>query len=278
MLANIAIHSYLQPFVFPDITMFPLNIQAVRTGIISGFIIGLTALPAAAAVYTNGTTRLLLNDGEWTGEYQTKVGAQLWTGEFQSLRTLGQDGNRSLSGTFKDVQGQPWERSSSSTFCTGEFTATQSFDVRRDRTTFTMNWTVKGGQNCPSTGQTFQLQLAEPIPVPTAQGDFLPSNADTVWYGLEPGQNEFHTWDRWQVVDSTSLNCRDQPNGVVVKSYTPGQEFLSSYDARGVATAFRGSRDTDTFHSGTVTGSSWLKTKDNCYVRANISYIRPIHQ
>ncbi len=236
--------------------------------ILSTSLLSLVASAAQASVYrsASGETQLLLQDGKWVGQYQTKIDGRLWQGDFRSDRTLGQAGNRSLYGTFKDASG--------SSSCTGDFFAYQAWSG--DRYTLTTAWTPKGGKNCPAIGQRVELDLAEPFPVPNAQGDFLPSNSDTVWYGIGAGQNDFHTWDRWQIVESGSLNCREKPAGRVVRAYRQGQVIEASYDARGVATAIMGTQDT--YPSGEVKGDAWMKTKDKCYVRANQRHIKPIGQ
>ena len=62
-----------------------------------------------------------------------------------------------------------------------------------------MNWTVRGGKNCPSVGQSFTMTLLEAIPQADRNGDHTQS------------------WGLWQVIATDGkLNCRATANGKVI--------------------------------------------------------------
>ncbi len=245
------------------------------------------AAPIGASPYSNyasasGSTILRLNHETGAMDYQTQVKGQVWAGQVQPLRRLGQNGNRSIGGTFRDVLGrslvEPAGGPSAVTFCAGDFVTSQT--VENNRYVLQATWRVTSGQNCPSQGQSFNLRLMEALPVADRQGDFFFENSKA-WYGLDSGQNDFHTWDRWQVVDASgSLNCRAQPNGAVVKTYRRGDRLNAAYDARGVASAILGAENRElnpsTIDPKRVKGAPWLLTKDRCFVRANSRYVQPL--
>jgi hypothetical protein len=234
---------------------------------------------------TSGTTRLILmkgegsNAGKWLIDYQTQVNGETWSGSAQSTKVLGHDGNRNIGGTFKDFAGKsgipPYDGTVERS-CTGDFTVIQTAPA--DRYQLKMIWTVTGGKNCGSIGKTFNIDLSETLPIADANGDFQIQNTAT-WGGLNSGQNDFHTWDRWQVVDDR-LNCRKRPNGEIVSTYRRGDRFESRYDGRGMASAILGADNTEispsVLFSGKIKGAPWMMTSDGCYVRSNRKYIQPL--
>ena len=42
-----------------------------------------------------------------------------------------------------------------------------------------VTWKVKAGENCPSLGKTFKVNLVEALPRPNASGDYTSSNGNT---------------------------------------------------------------------------------------------------
>jgi hypothetical protein len=83
----------------------------------------------------SGTTRLHLRQGEgtnsnkWFVSYQTNVKGETWAGNAQFTRVLGQNGNRTLYGTFKDYAGntgRPPYDGTAERSCTGDLTASQT--------------------------------------------------------------------------------------------------------------------------------------------------------
>ena len=230
-----------------------------------------------------GTVKLLLRNSEqerplpWYMDYQAEIQGKTWSGEVQPQRVLGHDGNRTIYGTFKDMPGTSVEREAN-VFCTGDFTAMQSF--KQQRYWLNVSWHSTGGKNCPTIGKTVNLQLAEALPIADAQGDFFFANS-RAWNGLESGQNDFHIWDRWQVVDASGrLNCRARPQGKVVRTYRKGAQLAARYDSRGVASAILGADNSETSPSlmdpANLKGAPWLLTQHNCFVRANRRYIEPL--
>jgi hypothetical protein len=231
---------------------------------------------------TSGTTKLQLNKGEgtnsnkWFASYQTNLNGETVSGSAQFTRILGQNGNRTFYGTFKDNTGRQPNNGTVEPSCTGDLTAIQT--APNDRYQIKATWNVTAGKNCDTIGKTYNLDLAEAIPIADAKGDFQIRNTAT-WAGWESGQNDFHTWDRWQVVDD-SLNCRIRPNSDIVRTYHRGDRFGSRYDGRGTASAILGADNTEIIpsvvFSGKIQGPPWILTGDECYVRSNSQYIQPL--
>jgi hypothetical protein len=226
----------------------------------------------------SGTTRLYLGSSEGTS-YQTNVNGETWSGNAKFTRVLGQNGNRAFYGTFKDYAGNTGSPPYDGTVersCTGDLTASQT--APNDRYQLKATWNVTGGKNCTTIGKTYNLDLSEAIPIADAKGDFQAKNTAT-WFGLDNGQNDFHTWDRWQVVDD-SLNCRTKPNGDIARTYRRGDQFESRYNGRGTALAILGADNVETspitLDPNKVKGSPWILTGAECYIRSNSQYIQPL--
>jgi hypothetical protein len=235
-----------------------------------------------APVFTNyqsatGTTRVLLTNFT-VMEYQTKVNGETWSGTAQFPRVLGHNGNRALYGTFKDYAGdtgRPINNGMVERSCTGDLTASQT--APNGRYQLKVTWKVTGGKNCGSIGKTFNLDLAESIPIADANGNFQFKNA-SAWMGLGPNQSDMSTWERWQVVDD-GLNCRARPNGAIARTYRRGEQFAPRYEGRGGnPTAFLGSENTEATPDQVrqFKGDPWIRTRANCYVRSNSQYIQPL--
>jgi len=79
-----------------------------------------------------------------------------------------------------------------------------------------VTWKEKAGENCPSIGKTFKVNLAEPLPRPNASGDYTSSNANT-WLTETAGSG---TWPTWRVRSRDGeLNCR-------IRSITRNKKLL----------------------------------------------------
>jgi hypothetical protein len=263
----------LVALVAANLTLLPLAAQAN------------TAFPISSNFQTNsGSTQLLFNSNPGNRnprqgvaiEYQTKVQGEIWWGRLSNGVMSMKNGKTTISGTFRDAPSTSYFNPNSPVVCAGDLEAIQSF--ANNRFSLTAQWKVTGGKNCASIGQTINLSLSEAIPMADAQGDYNYANS-RVWYGLESGQNDYHTWDRWRAIESGSLNCRERPNGKILRSYAQGSDFIARYDGRGTASAILGADNTQTnpstMNPNTVKGKPWLLTKDNCFVRSNSQYIQP---
>jgi hypothetical protein len=266
-----------------ELEMVSIQLKHLSYAIVTASLMLFPAVAHAADWGTNytsssGSTRLLLKNevGAAMGDYQTQISGTTWSGKIQTQRVLGHNGNRAFYGKFTDRPGRDLFRPNGGVSCTGDFVGVQT--VAADRYVVQASWKVTGGTKCPTIGQTFNLQLVESLPVADSQGNFTRSNTAT-WFGLETGQNEVHTWDRWQVVDASgTLNCRNRPNGQVVRTYRQGDVFASRYDGRGIATAILGANNSEDNPSVAmqVKGDPWMLTQDRCFVRSNSRYIQPL--
>lgn len=210
---------------------------------------------AAAAVYTTptGQTRFVLDlsRGQPSVEYITRIQGRNWIGMAKvSGVPVPESGVSRYQGTFQDMQTGPGARLT----CTGTIDIINNLPAQ----SFSVTWKITGGNSCPSVGQTVRLNLIDAVPRPDARGDFTPAIVNQ-WNG---GTQET-TWRAWRVVSSDgSLNCRTTPNGAVKVAYKTGQSIRALIDRSGLATT-------------TLNGAPWLKTTDNCFVRANARFIQP---
>lgn len=112
---------------------------------------------------------------------------------------------------------------------------------------------------------TMGLANAEQSSLPRSnrRGDFTPANANT----FVSETNGRVTWPYWRVVSSDGeLNCRQTPNGRIVRVYLNHRDRVQA-ELRG-GNAF----------VAATNGAPWLLTRDRCYVRANTQYIQPVWQ
>ncbi|MCF3578887.1 hypothetical protein [Planktothrix agardhii] len=236
-----------------------------------GFSFGLFTTPADASVYANksNTTRVAIYEQVKTaeekleGEYFTNASGRTWVGDISLKATKGNTpGHQKYIGTFSDFTTGP----ATTLTCKGDVTVTiiRAGIALKNQKQIIINWTVKGGDKCPSIGQKFSMTLAEAFPIPDKNGNFMSENADD-WNGGT--QNS--TWDSWRVV-AEGLNCRTTPQGGVHKIYKKGDIIVTPPNDRN-GSALVGS-------DGKIypfKGEPWLRTKDSCYVRANSQYIQP---
>jgi hypothetical protein len=230
---------------------------------------------------SSGATQVVLDFKSSTNaghiEYKTQIQGKTWFGESTTKTMTQQNGKVTVYGTFRDGPSAAFFSQDAPVFCTGDVVSVRSFTNNRFQ--LDVSWTVKGGKNCASIGQSFNLKLSEAIPVADAQGDYNYGNS-RAWAGLNAGQNDYHTWDRWRVVESGSLNCRERPNGKIVRSYRQGDDVSASYQGRGTASAILGADNAQTNPSAMapsdIKGQPWLLTTDKCFVRSNSQYIQPL--
>jgi hypothetical protein len=209
---------------------------------------------ASAAVYStpSGQTRFVLDfsQNKPIVEYITRIQGREWVGEASvSGVAVPESGVSRYQGTFRDFRTGMGAKQ----VCTGSIDIVNNLPAQ----SFSVTWNVTGGQACPSIGQTVTLKLVDALPRPDARGDFTAAIVDQ-WNG----GTQATTWRGWQVVSKTPLNCRATPNGAIQTTYQPGTTFNVFKNRSGLATRVSN-------------GAPWLKTADNCFVRANSQYIQP---
>jgi hypothetical protein len=207
---------------------------------------------ASAAVYTTSTeqTRLVFNASSQV-EYTTKIQGRTWIGGATvSSVPVSFSGVSQWQGKFQDFR----TGGGAKQVCTGTIELTEDLT----RPSFSVTWKVTGGEACPAVGQTISLNLVDALPRPNANGDFTADRVNQ-WNG----GTQDSSWIGWQVVSADGvLNCRTQPNGSIQRTYPKGQAIKALIDRSGGAMT-------------TLKGAPWLKTTDNCFVRANSRFIQP---
>ncbi|MEG3881505.1 hypothetical protein QT972_29500 [Microcoleus sp. herbarium7] len=214
---------------------------------------------ASATSYINTTGKTTLNLSEKSNNpsvfYFTQVGNREFLGNIKITRSEGAAGSYYYSGTFKDSaigQGQK-------IVCSGDIAI-----VRRQtgsgKLGAEVTWKVKGGENCPSVGQIFKVNLVEPLPRANASGDYTSSNANT-WLTQTAGTV---SWPAWRVTSRDGeLNCRKTPNGTIQQVYRADRDTIAAELRAGNAISM-------------ANNQPWLLTRQACYVRANSQYIQPV--
>jgi hypothetical protein len=224
--------------------------------------IGIAAPAAQASAYktTSGATYIDFKElsggaGGTVGQgyYFTPIGGTTWKGLFQATTVTTSGGIKTYTGAFTD-------RSPTQT-CQGTIRLKRPV-TNAGPAPLAVTWTIgPGGVNCPSAvGATFTLNLTEAVPVANGSGNFLASNANTL-ISETAGPA---TWPKWVVVDPTGLNCRaTAPSGAIVTTLATGSPVnVQSLGLNSFVTAG---------------GNSWLRVpSQNCFIRANSSYIRPM--
>lgn len=215
------------------------------------------AFPAAAsaAVYTTttGQTRFVLdlNGSKPSVEYVSRIQGKDWIGAANvSGVPVPNSGVSRYRGTFRDFRTGPGTEQ----ICTGTIDILDNRPGQR----FTVAWKATGGKSCPVIGQTITLNLVDALPRPDARGDFTPAIVDQ-WNG----GTQASTWSGWRVVSADDfLNCRATPNGAIRRTYKMDEPITAFRDRSGLAMT-------------TFNGASWLRTADNCFVRANARFMQP---
>jgi hypothetical protein len=215
---------------------------------------------ASATNYINSTGKTSLNLSEKAniprGFYFTKLGNREFFGNIQITRSEGAAGSYYYNGTFNDRAIGP----GSKIVCSGDIAIVRRQVGRSARLGAEVTWKVKGGENCASIGQTFKVNLVEPLPRPNVSGNYTSSNANT-WVSETAGSV---TWPAWRVTSRDGeLNCRQTPNGAIKRVYRADRDTISA-ELRG-ANAI-----------SVANGEPWLLTRQGCYVRANSQYIEPV--
>lgn len=214
---------------------------------------------ASATTYINFTEKTILNLSEKadnaSGFYFTKVGARDFLGNIKITSSEGAADSYYYSGTFKDhAIGQGRK-----IVCSGDIAIVRR-QVGSRQLAAEVTWKVKGGENCPSVGQTFKVNLVEPLPRANAIGDYTSSNANT-WLSQTAGSA---SWPAWRVTSwDGELNCRKTPNGAIQQVYRADRDTIAPELRAGNAISM-------------ANGKPWLLTRQGCYVRANSQYIQPV--
>lgn len=215
---------------------------------------------ASATTYINHTGKTVLNLSENgknpAGFYHTKVGNRQFIGYINITRAEGAAGSYYYSGTFQDRA----IGSGKTIVCSGDIDIVRHQVGRNGQLGADVTWKVKGGENCPSVGQKFKVNLVESLPRANSSGDYTASNANT-WLTETAG---FSTWPYWRVTSRDGeLNCRVTPNGAIKQVYRVDRDT--------VAAELRGTNAIKIEN-----GQPWLLTRKGCYVRANSQYLQPI--
>ena len=228
----------------------------LSTGVVS--LILCAAASATTYVNPNGKTTLNLSEkgNNRSGFYFTQVGDRKFLGNIQITRSEGAVGSYYYNGTFKDSAIGPGKK----IFCSGDITIVRHQVGRSSQLGAEVTWKVKVGENCPSIGKTFKVNLVEPLPRPNAICDYTSSNANT-WLTETAG---YGTWPTWRVTSRDGqLNCRQTPNGEIQRVYRADRDTVAA-ELRGVNAITM------------ANGQPCLLTRQNCYVRANSQYVQPI--
>ncbi|OUC14356.1 MAG: hypothetical protein B0A82_12790 [Alkalinema sp. CACIAM 70d] len=216
----------------------------------SALLLALPATASAAGYRTStGQTRFIFNPPHI--EYTTRIQGRIWMGNATvSGVPVPFSGVSQWKGTFRDFR----TGSGAEQTCTGEIDIIEDLPGQ----SFSATWKVTGGKACPAIGATTTLSLVDALPRPNARGDFTPEIVNQ-WNG----GTQSSTWKGWQVVSADgSLNCRTSPNGLIKLTYQKGQGIQALIDRSGLAITM-------------LNGAPWLKTTDNCFVRANSQFIQP---
>ena len=96
-------------------------------------------------------------------------------GNIQITPFQGAAGSYYYNGTFKDSAIGPVKK----IVFSGDITIVRRQVGRSSQLGAEVTWKVKAGENSPSIGKTFKVNLVEPLPRPNASGDYTSSNANT---------------------------------------------------------------------------------------------------
>lgn len=219
-----------------------------------------SAAPAIATTYTSSTgkTAVVLNEGRTGNDnfYFTEVNGRSILGDITITSAQSNGNSYRYEGTFREQTLGPRAGDA----CTGTITIVRQPIPRSANHSAQVTWRVTGGRPCASIGQTFSLNLTEPLPRPDRNGNYTDRLANT-WMSQTSG---LATWPKWRVTSSDGeLNCRVQPNGPIKTVYRAGRDEISA-ELRGTNAITMSN------------GAPWMLTTQGCYVRANSQYIAPI--
>jgi hypothetical protein len=246
-----------------------LSTTFLSTAFISTAFISTQAEPAQASSYrsASGSTDLVLTETganlasestPRTGFYFTKANGKSWMGNIKITRQDAGMGHAWYFGTFQDSTLGPGPRST----CRGDIKLTRTSAGGRGNSLMQMaaQWTITGGDNCPTIGQVMSLTLPESLPKPDRNGNYTAANSNTAMSETSGP----YTWPAWFAISADGqLNCRTTPNGVVQSTYATGARI--DIATRGGGSAF-----------DTSTGSPWLRTTKGCLVRASSQFLSPV--
>lgn len=218
----------------------------------------LAAAPAQASLYRSqsGNTELRIAErsDNKVGSYSTQISGTQWNGSINiphSKFTGGHPGGFRYKGTFIDSP-----VNNSSIQCTGDLDMNRQAVGRSTQLRMSMNWTVRGGKNCPSVGRSFTMTLLEAIPKADRNGDYTQS------------------WGLWQVTATDGkLNCRATANGKVIHTFKSGDEIFLDGRLGETISPFNGAPWMYVPYLARPYTNANYKP---CYVRANSQYITPL--
>ncbi len=215
--------------------------------------------------YSNGVTTIAVAEktegSQYYNAYRTVVAGKPIFGRFHFDHIHHGKTYTELSGSFQDV-------------CMGEINIRRPNRQSGLPIVAQVTWVVTGQAplnylnkpqnhhcNVPA-GQQFQLDLPEALPKPDRRGEFTNATSNTFF-----GEGAFYTWSKWQVLSADGeLNCRVQPNGAIQHTYRKGEII--------------GKLGRERLDGNNLVelpnGSSWLRTKQRCYVRASDRYLKPV--
>uniref|UniRef100_A0ACD5GRU3 Uncharacterized protein n=1 Tax=Desertifilum tharense IPPAS B-1220 TaxID=1781255 RepID=A0ACD5GRU3_9CYAN len=151
-----------------------------------------SATPASATTYTSSTgkTAVVLNEGRTgTGSfYFTEINGRSILGDITITSAQSNGNSYRYEGTFHEQTLSPRAGDA----CTGNITIVRQPVPRSANYSAQVTWRVTGGRPCASVGQTFSLNLTEPLPRPDRNGDYTARLADT-WMTQTAG---LATWYR----------------------------------------------------------------------------------
>ncbi len=227
------------------------------------------------STYSNGVTTIGVAEdlevGHLYSGYETLVEGETIHGQFKIDHIHSDQTYTYLTGTFIDL-------------CTGEISIRRPNPETRLPIVAQVTWIVNRqpvdfnyrtinpknassqNQNCKvPNGQPFQLNLPEAIPEADNRGEFTRVNSRT-FFSFDT--RAFYTWTQWQVVvTKAGLACRDQADdGAIQRSYRSG-DIITKFGRE----MLEGPNLTEL-----PDGTTWLKTQENCYVRASDRYLEPV--
>ena len=218
----------------------------------------LAATPAQASFYRSESGNTILRMNELTdqkaGGYSTQVNGTRWNGTLNiplSNVPRPYPGGLRYKGTFIDSP-----VNDSSIQCTGDLDLDRKEGRPSIQFRMEMTWTVKGGKNCPSIGQSFTVTLPEALPKPDRNGDY----------------NE--SWNSWIVTSGDGkLNCRATANGKVIHTYKANDVIFLDGRLGETIRVFNGD---PWMYVPYLARPYTAANYKPCYVRANSQYITPM--
>jgi hypothetical protein len=225
-------------------------------------------VPAAlTSTYVSDTRKTILHLEEdqqpISGRYSTVIKGKTWLGEVQITKTERGSGNAVYIGSFRDEK----LGTGANEICQGNIRLVRSQPAgRTSAALLKVTWQISGKQGrCSMGGQTIEMTLQEGVPIANRRGNYTDRNSSIWQGGTQDG-----SWRYWRIVSADgSLNCRQSPNGPIVRTYKTGDRIQARSDRSGSAFV-------DVTRDSVLSESTepWLRTQHNCFVRANTQFIR----